>query len=62
MMVAILNLVCVASCAQQNGSFHVKSSLYQLGMSCKKFHLEAVISVQSFKKIDQVNISHFNNV
>ena len=50
MMVAILNLVCVASCAQQNGSFHVKSNLYQLGMGCKKFYLEAVISAQSFKK------------
>ena len=56
MMVAILNLVCVVSCAQQNGSFHVISSLYNLVMGCKMFHHKPVVSVQSLKRIHRVTL------
>ena len=59
MMVAILNLVCVGHCAEQTGSFHVKSSLYDLVMGCKMFHHKAVISVQSLKRIHRVTVCIF---
>ena len=39
-----------ASCGQQNGSFHLKSSLYQLGTAAKCSILKESLSVQSFKR------------
>ena len=58
-MVAILNFVCVGHCTEQTGSFHVKSSLYDLVMGCKIFYNKTVISVQSLKTIHRVAVCIF---
>ena len=55
-MVAILNLDCVGHCAEQTGSFDVRSSLYNLVMGCKMFNHKAVLSVQSLKRIHRVTL------
>ena len=43
MMVAILNFICDANCAQQNCSILVKSILYHVKLICKMFPHKAVI-------------------